>query len=418
MRSVKIVFGEESQIVFDRSFQALLLANLVGPMGIGVLSPVLDSLIDPFATTPADIGLMISFFTAPAIVIIPLAGLLADRYGRKPILLAALPLYGIAGLLIALTTDFHVVLGLRLVQGIGFGGVTPVIITSIGDIYDGNVEATAQGVRFTGSGLSNVAFPLFSGVLVVVSWRYPFLLYALAIPIAVAVYAWFDEPVSRDARRGRSADDTTMQQLASLLRLVRHRRVFAMIVARGLPVFIWIGFVTYNSIVVVRVLEETPTVAGIIVSIASLSLAIAASQAGRITAAFESRLAPLIASNACLGVGFAIFLLAPGILVAGIGMVISGLGFGLTLSLYRSIITGLSGESLRGGLVSLAEAFGRVIGTLTPILMGSAIATVAPHTGIGSAVQYVGLATAAIGSVGGVLCLVMVRLSPPVERSH
>lgn len=415
MPRVNLLFGDGSHVVLQRNFQALLLANLVGPMGIGVLSPVLDSLIDPFGTNAADIGLLVSFFTAPAILIIPLAGMLADRYGRKPILLAALPLYGIAGLLIATTTDFRVALGLRLLQGIAFGGVTPIIITSIGDVYDGNVEATAQGIRFTGSGLSNVTFPLIAGLLVVVSWRYPFFLYALALPIAVVVYRWFDEPVSDDQPAGAASGSTARQQLGSLSRLVRHRRVGAMIVARGLPVFTWIGFITYNSIVVVRVLDESPAAAGVVVSIASFTLAIAASQAGRITAAFDSRFLPLIASNACLGVGFAVFLFAPDIVIGGLGMALSGLGFGLTLSLYRSIITGMATESLRGGLVSLAEAFGRVVGTVTPIVMGAAIAVVAKSTGIGLAVQYVGLAIAAVGTIGGILCLLVVRLSPPVD---
>lgn len=415
MKRVNLLFGDDSQIVYERSFQALLLANLVGPMGVGVLSPVLDSLIDPFGTTATNIGLLISVFTAPAIVIIPLAGFLADRYGRKPILLTALPLYGIAGLLIGLTTDFRVALGLRFLQGIAFGGLTPIIITSIGDIYDGNVEATAQGIRFTGSGLSNVMFPFFSGLLVVVSWRYPFFLYALALPIAAGVYLWFNEPVSDDTAHDPSADETPIEQIRSLLQLVRNRKVAAMIIARGLPVFIWIGFITYNSIIVVRILKETPTAAGLILSVASFTLAIAASQAGRITAIFESRLFPLIVSNALLGVGFAIFLLAPGILTGAVGMAISGLGFGLTLSLYRSITTGLATESLRGGLVSLAEAFGRVVGTVTPIIMGGAIAVVAQHTGIGTAVQLVGLSIAVISSIGGVICLTVMRFSPPVE---
>jgi hypothetical protein len=44
----------------------------------GMLSPVLESLIDPFGTSAANIGLMISFFTAPAIVVIPIAGVLGD----------------------------------------------------------------------------------------------------------------------------------------------------------------------------------------------------------------------------------------------------------------------------------------------------------------------------------------------------
>mgnify|MGYP000078783745 CR=1 FL=1 len=91
------------------------------PPGTALLSPVLDSLVDPFGTSASQVGLMMSFFTAPPIVVIPLAGLLADRYGRKPVIVTSLLLFGLAGSAIALTTNFQVVLGLRLLQGVAFG---------------------------------------------------------------------------------------------------------------------------------------------------------------------------------------------------------------------------------------------------------------------------------------------------------
>ena len=188
--------------------------------------------------------------------------------------------------------------------------------------------------------------------------------------------------------------------------------------ARGLPLTVWIGFVTYNSIVVVRFLGGTPTQAGALVSVGSLAYAAVASQAGRVTARFDSRLYPLVAANLCLGAGFALFLLAPSLPVAGVGIAVSGAGFGLVLALYRSIITGLAGPSLRGSLVSLAEAFGRVVATATPILMGGAIAVATPRVGLAAAVQFAGLGAAAVGGLGGVLCLLVASRAPTVRRSE
>ena len=42
-------------------------------------------------------GLLITVFTSPGIVMTPLLGVLSDRYGRKKILVPALLLFGIAG---------------------------------------------------------------------------------------------------------------------------------------------------------------------------------------------------------------------------------------------------------------------------------------------------------------------------------
>lgn len=413
MFSLSGVFGAHAEILYERDFQVVLLANVMGPMGTSMISPVLDSLIDPLGASPAEIGLMVSVFTAPGIVMYLIAGLVADRYGRKPVLVSSLLLFGVAGSLIAFTSSFEIVLVLRFIQGVAFGGITPILITSLGDMYVGDREATAQGIRFTGSGVASTVTPLLAGGLVVIAWEFPFLLYAIAIPIAGLVYLVFSEPtdvaVDEAERKGMQA------QLLALGALVRQTRVFVMVIARGLPMIIWIGFITYNSIVVVQLLGGTPTDAGLLVAVASVTYAGAASQAGRITAVFSSRLYPLIGANVCLGIGFCVFLFAPRVIIAGVGVAILGVGFGLTLSLYRSVITGLADEARRAGLVTVAEAFGRVTTTVTPIIMGGVIAVVTPQIGLAGSIQVVGLGGALIGGVGGVACLLVIRGSPSVQ---
>lgn len=416
MFSLQSLFGGDADILRERNFQLLLLANLVGPLGVSLLSPVLNTLIEPFGTSPPRIGLIISFFTAPSIVMIPVAGILADRYNRKTILVTALVTFGVAGTVIALTTDFRVVLALRTIQGTAFGGLTPVIITSIGDLYSGTEEATAQGLRFTGSGVSLTIFPLVAGLLVGIAWQYPFLIHVIALPIAVAIYLWFEEPT--DTGEAVTDGGDTVAYRRALIRLLRERRVFALVVARALGTVVWTGFLTYNSTIVVRVIGGTPQQAGILIALGSIFFAGAASQAGRFSALFDSRLYLLVAANACLGGGFVLVLFAPGLYVANAGIVVLGTGFGVALSIYRSIITGLAPQSLRGGLVSLSEAAGRIMDTVTPVAIGGIIAVATPVVGFVPAVQISGLTAAIVGAGGGALCLCIGSLSPevPAER--
>ena len=405
------LFGDDAAVLGDRRFQLLLLANLLPPLGTALLSPVLDSLIDPFGTTPANIGLMMSFFTAPPILVIPLAGVLADRYGRKPVIVASLLLFGGAGSAIALTTDFRVALGLRLLQGAAFGGLTPVIITSIGDLYAGTREATAQGLRFTGSGLAQTAFPLIAGLVVTVAWQLPFLIYAMAFPVALLVALRFEEPAT-PTETETAVDEREGSYARDLFALIRKPRVLSLVLARGLPIVVWIAFLTYNSIIVVQIQGGTPGEAGLLVALGSLAYAAAASQAGRITALVDSRFVPLVAAHAGLAAGFVVVLYAPGVGLAGVGIVLSGAGFGTALSLYRSIVTSLAPRDLRAGVVSLAEANGRLVATVTPILMGAAIGMAEPQVGFTTALRLSGIGAAVVGSAGGVLCLLVARLSP------
>lgn len=386
-------------------------------LGTALVSPVLDSLIEPFGTTSANIGMMMSIFTAPAIVMIPITGLLADRYGRKLVLSVSVALFGVAGSAIALTTDYRLILGLRLLQGVGFAGTNPVIITSIADLYAGEREATGQGLRFMVSGLSGSVFPLFAGALVVLAWRFPFFLYALAVPVALAVYLWFDGQSSDSSNREHGTTDLR-SYVRSLLELVRMRRVLAMVVARSLMATIFIGFLTYNSLIVVRLLGGTPVQAGFLAALGYFTFAMAASQAGRITAVFESRLYPLLGANVSLSTGFVTVLFAPGLDVALIGITAFGIGFGILGSLYRSIIAGFAPANLRAGLVSVSEASGRVSSTLTPLYMGGAIAFLSPMIGFTMALQLAGLGVAVGGGIGGSTCVLLARRSQltPVEK--
>lgn len=409
------VLGDDAEVLRERPFQLLFLSNMLPPLGSALLSPVLNSLIEPFGATPANIGLMMSAFTAPPILVIPVVGVIADRYGRRPVMITGLLVFGAAGTAIALTTDFRVALGLRMIQGIGFAALTPVIITSIGDLYTDTKEATAQGLRFTGSGLSQTAFPLLAAVLVGFAWQYPFLMYALAFPIAAVIYRWFEEPVDPEATAATDEDDGMRTQLAALYGLVSHRRAWGMVVARGMPNVVWLGFLTYNSIVVTDVLGGTPTDAGILAALGSLSYATAATQAGRISALFDSRLYPLVVMNVAMAGGMAIVFLANSLPTAYFGVVVMGAGFGLSLSLYRSIITNLAPPSLRGGYVSLAEGVGRFTSTMAPIVMGAAIAVATQWLGFQASVRAVGVGIGALTSTVAILALVVVRTAPAID---
>jgi MFS family permease len=416
------LLGKDAGAVGDRAFQVLLLANLTAPLGPALVSPLLDTLTGVYGVTEAEIGLMVSAYTAPGILVIPVVGVLADRYGRKPLLSAGLLLFGCAGAALALTTDFRVVLALRVLQGVGGAAIVPVIITSVGDLYAGATEATAQGIRLSTSGLTQAVFPAIAGVLVVVAWQYPLLLYAIAVPIAVVVLVFLEEPRGARSDGGRAeppgeSDETAPDSsTTALLRLAGRRPVLAVLAGRGIPGFCYFGFITYNSIVVVRVLGGTPAEAGLLVTLGSASYAIAASQAGRITARFGSRRPPMVGMFLALGVGLGVVAAAPSLAVSGVGVVLLGVGFGTLGSLYRSIVTGIAPGALRGGLVSLSESVGRVTITAAPVVMGALVAWLAPRAGLATAVRLTLLAVGVVGAVAGVGSVLLGDVDPRSTR--
>lgn len=398
MSRLRALFGEESGVLGDRNFQVLLLASVCSPLGESAISPILDSLSGPFGVSTARIGLLMAAYTAPAIVGIPLVGVVSDRYGRRPVLAAGLVLLGVAGLAIPFTTDFRVALALRAVQGLGYCGIGPVLVTSLGDLYGGDAEATAQGLRFTTVSVALAAIPVAAGLLFVLSWRAPLVLFGLALPVAAAVLLFMDEPtqVGRvDAPAVGTDGGHPGGGLDDLLAALRRPGLAALLVGRTTPSFLWFAFLTYASVLVVRVLGGTPGQAGGLVAVASVASAIGATQLGRLTAVADSRVGPLALAAVAACLGLAGVALAPTLLVAAGGAAVFGGGFSVLVSLYRSTLSTRAPPAVRGGVVSAGESLGRLGTTAAPVAGGVFIAWATTSLGFEAAVRW-----ALLGSTG------------------
>lgn len=413
MTSSETLFGPNARILKNTNFRLLLLANVTGaPLGTALVSPLLSTLTGIYGISETQIGLMITAFTAPSIVLIPIIGVITDRVGRKPILTASLLVFGFAGTSIALTTDFRIVLLLRLVQGIGFAGLTPVIVTSIGDLYGGSEEATAQGLRFSTSGIAQTVFPLFAGVLVSLAWQYPLLLFGAAVPAALLVFIHFDEPTAMEAE---GSDSEQPSRVRDILNLAAQPRIVAVVVGRAVPPFLYLGFLTFNSFIVVHLIGETPTEAGILVATCTLVYAVTASQIGRITDFFNDRYHTLIVAHGSMGVGVGGVASATSFVVAVLAAVAVGIGMGITLSMYRSIVTGFAPTALRGGLVSISESAGRAAATLAPLVMGAVVEMLTPRVGFGPAVRWTLLGFGILSTLVGIGCIVVAARSAEIQ---
>jgi MFS family permease len=391
------LLGAHADAIRETELQVLLLAGITAPLSVSLISPLFEILIEPFGATPSTIGLLVSAYTAPALVVIPLSGALSDRYGRKPVLIAGLLLFGTAGAAIAAVTGFRAVLALRALQGVGSAGISPIVITSIGDLYSDAEAATGQGLRVGAVGGAQAVFPPIAAALAVFAWQFPFLLYGMAIPIAFVVYRWFEEPT------GDAADtDGTSAYLRRLVGLASRPRVFPVLVAYAGPVFLYFGFQAYVSVHVVRVLGGTPRGASVVVALFSVVYAVAATQAGRLAERFAGRYRPLVGSNIVMTAGLAGFAFAPTVPAAVLAGVVFGAGYGLTTSFYRGILPELAPVSLRGGLVSAAETLGRVGATVSPIVVGGLVGAFAPSVGFGTALKWAIFGVGAATGVAGV----------------
>jgi hypothetical protein len=158
-------------------------------------------------------------------------------------------------------------------------------------------------------------------------------------------------------------------------------------------------------VIVVGVLDGTTGQAGVLVALASFLLTGVATQSGRVTATFASRITPLVVAALCLGSGTAIVGAAPNLAVVGVGVTIAGFGTGLFNPLYRSYINHLASQRLRGGLVSIAEAFAWFLVTLAPVVWGISIGALDGVAGQDVAIRWTAIGLSVLVTAMSVSCL-------------
>jgi MFS family permease len=178
----------------------LVISGFLPVMAIIALAPTLPTLLGHFRDVPNPALMVPLLITAPSACIAllaPSAGAIADRFGRRPLLLWAMAFYGAGGLVPFAIDNFWAVVAGRVVIGIGEAGVLTVVNTLLADYFEEKERhrwLMLQGV--VGSVLGTLTMAG-SGFLAAQGWQWPFLVYAVAIPILLASLAFLFEPAPR-----------------------------------------------------------------------------------------------------------------------------------------------------------------------------------------------------------------------------
>jgi MFS family permease len=106
---------------------------------------------------------------------VPLFGKLADLYGRLRIYLVCVVIFLIGSALCGAAQTFDQLVYYRALQGIGAGGVMPISVTLVGDIYTLEERGRMQGVFSGVWGLASLIGPILGGIVTdTLSWRWVF----------------------------------------------------------------------------------------------------------------------------------------------------------------------------------------------------------------------------------------------------
>ena len=88
----------DKPLLKDQNLYLIFSITLIGVMGVASITPAFPKMAEIFNISSQKVGYLISVFTLPGIFLTPFLGVLADRFGRKTVLVPALLLFVLQGL--------------------------------------------------------------------------------------------------------------------------------------------------------------------------------------------------------------------------------------------------------------------------------------------------------------------------------
>lgn len=338
------------------------LALLIALAALGVLPfnmfvPSLPTIAQEFGTDFATVNIAVAGYAVVTALTHLVAGALSDRFGRKPVLLAALAIFVVGSIGCCVAADIHMFLACRLLQGTAIAGYA----ISLAAIRDTAGDRVASRIGYVSSAwaVAPMVGPSVGGVIDAwLGWRSNFVVLAI-LGIAGLGLAARHLP---ETNRHRSA--SMMQQFIGYSRLLRSAQFWAYGLCMAFAIGTLYVFIGGAPIVATQFTEMPTTIVGMYMGLVPMGFMAGSYAVGRWGSQWRSIrfiVAGRLMTCAGLLVGAVLLAFNIGHPLAFFGPCFCvGLGNGLTMpaahSRVLSMYAGLSGTAL--GLASAITAAG------------------------------------------------------------
>ena len=323
---------------------ALLLSSMLILMGGAAVAPALNEIKLAFPGNDFLTSLIITLPSLAVAIVGYAIGVAADRFGKVRVLLTALTIFIIAGVAGYFLPTLETILVARFVLGIGIAGITSTVTALIAEyyagidrvrVYTGVSRVKVLSYQSAAMGIGVLILEFTGGSLAEISWRTPFLVYLIGIPILIMAILSMREPTMSERDRA---------ELEEIAHEMKPRKVDRGIVALCyVSVFFCMNlvFLLPTSIpIVLAELGVSSSIVGLFLGFHGVANAVLSINYGRLT----TRIPPfriLGMGFLCMGIGLAVLILCPSVPLAIFTLVITGMGVGMIVP---SLVNTLAGQ--------------------------------------------------------------------------
>jgi DHA1 family multidrug resistance protein-like MFS transporter len=175
---------------------AILLMNLfIAFLGIGLVIPVLPTIMNELHLSGSVVGYMVAAFAVSQLLVSPLAGRWADRFGRKKMIILGLLFFSVSELLFGVGKTVEVLFISRMLGGVSAAFIMPAVTAFIADITTVETRPKALGYMSAAISTGFIIGPGIGGFLAEIGVRIPFFSAAvLALVAAILSIITLREP--------------------------------------------------------------------------------------------------------------------------------------------------------------------------------------------------------------------------------
>ncbi|MFU1478777.1 MFS transporter [Roseovarius sp. C7] len=343
----------------DSRAVALLLAATLTTMANAAISPALPGLAARFADHPQAALLTRMLLPAPSLAVVLIAGwsgALADRIGKRLLLLGGVALFALAGTLGMALNSLEALLASRLALGVAVALIMTSQTALIADYFEGAARSRLLGLQISARNIGGLVSIGLAGFLALISPMHAFAIHAVALLMLPFLWRALPEPARAPSATAQTA--LPSGRLGSAL--------WAMAALQMLTTICFFTMPTQLPFFVVHHGTENTAVMGGVMAALTLAGALAATRYG----ALKPRLghARLFALGyALMGGGMTALAAANGLGLILTGAILVGLGFATVSPNFNEIALRAAPSHLRGraaGVMTTAIFLGQILSPL------------------------------------------------------
>ena len=209
----------------DPPVWTVVLAGMCAFLNLYATQPILPLLAHTFHVDKAGVSLTVLASTLGVALAAPFMGMLADRAGRRPIIIASALALGVTSVLAATSANLPQLIFWRFLQGVFTPGVFAITVTYINDEWKAGKAGSAMAAYVSGTVIGGFCGRVTSGFVADhADWRMAFVVLGLAdLAMTAAIWLWLPkERAAEPAQRSGALSGAVLGHLRNRALLARY----------------------------------------------------------------------------------------------------------------------------------------------------------------------------------------------------